>query len=275
MKKYLSILLVSLLALSSCSDDKVHIPKLNKLTKITCYVNDDTNAAYTANISYMSDGQIVNMQKGGYNYQFTYVSNILTVSDNTSAKTEYIFNKNKIGSKKIYEQNPQANNEIYISNEYQYNYTGSSLYSADWTTRWPGESGTGYESRYYKNAESYVWQGGNIVRFAQNEEEMTYEYSTQKQPTNFPFRVINSLNPTNFDFISPINLLFGTMNTYLPQRAYWYNVKNPGVINAEYTFTYNVVGEYVTNMTIEEKNHVAEDGYNTYKYIFEYIFEEK
>lgn len=56
MKKFLSMLLVAVGLVSCGDDDKPYIPKLNKLTSVTCTKNG--NAFFNADITYDQDKQI-------------------------------------------------------------------------------------------------------------------------------------------------------------------------------------------------------------------------
>ncbi|MDH6358620.1 DUF5032 domain-containing protein [Parabacteroides sp. PF5-9] len=274
MKRYLVLVVSSLFFLTSCGkDDKTEVPPLKKLTKVTCYTNNEVTPSYALSINY-ENGQIHNITSNtGAKQLFSYPdSRIITVSDLGQDLTiEYNLQGNAIYQKKIKRKNEYVNNEIYTSDEYKYAYKGAYLSHADWITRWPVDTGNGYESRSYIQADTYTWENGNVVRYAQDKKEMAYEYDTQLQPANFPFRVINSFAPVDFETVSPVNLLYNLSNKNLPKRAYWYNVPETSTICAEYTYKFEQIGEYITKMTIEENNYVVnEGGSNTYIFHFEY-----
>lgn len=277
MKKYAFILVVFAIGLISCGDDdKPVVPELNKLTKVTC--NKNGSQMFAVDINYMSGGQISSMQfGGGDNLSFVYLSNKFKVTNlnDVDQTAEYDMSGNVIVSKSVSKKNPYLSNEVYLSDEYKYNYRGADLYTASWTTRWPKAEG-GYEVRSYPDGEIYSWEGGNAVLFTQDKKEMKYEYSSQPAPKNFPLRVIPSFNPTGFDIISPINLMYGNQNRNLPERSYSYTIPNDNGYIAEYTYLYNIIGDYITGMTIHEKINpvdgaAAEE--NSYEYTFTYNFD--
>lgn len=282
MKKYLFLVATSLMALASCGDDdsKTTVAKLDKLTQVTCYLNDNATPLYRVEINYRDDGEIANMQVNNEDkLQFIYVGNTLTVGNSGPQTVEYSLSGHAITKEKVSKENPYANNEIYVSDEYSYKYKGANLYTADWTTRWPKNDGSGYETRSYTdvNAVTYAWENGNVTRFSQDKKEMVYEYTEQVRPQNFPLRVIDSFAPTGFEVFTPINLLFGNQNKNLPKRSYWYVIPATSDPSAEYEYTYDtIIGDYITAMTIEETCHTPSGEIrNTYKYTFEYNYKVK
>lgn len=281
MKKHLFFVAAGLMALISCGDDdKPEVAKLDKLTKVTCYLNNSQTPLYTVEINYRDDGEIANMQKNQEDrLQFIYVGNTLTVGNAGPETVEYTLKGHAITQEKVSVENSYANNEIYVSDEYLYKYQGGNLYTADWTTRWPKKDGGGYETRSYTgvNAFVYTWERGNVTRLTQDKKEMVYEYGSQQRPQNFPLRVIASFDPTVFGAFTPVNLLFGNQIKNLPKRAYWYMVPETSVLYAEYEYTYDtIIGDYITAMTIEETNHTPSgDIRNTYTYKFEYDYKVK
>lgn len=279
MKRYFLLMLAGLIGLTACSDDddksKVN---LNKLTKVTCYLNDETTPLYQVDIFYNADGEISHLQsldKGKQEY--IYVDKKLTISGPGSEKTEYTLNNNYITQKKTYTTNPYAGNTVYVNEEYSYTYKRNKLNSADKLIRWPLEGGTQYETRQYTGYDNYTWDGNNISMFTREMREMKYEYTSDECPDNLPFLVPNSFNPTGFELFDPINFYHGSPNTHLVSRAYWYNVPEANTICAEYIFDYTFLNEYITKIQIEEKNHVAEEGTgnNTYRISLEYNYPAK
>ena len=189
---------------------------------------------------------------------------------------EYGLSGEVIVSRKISQENPQVSHAMYVSDAFSYHYSGSKLAYTSWVTTWP-VTGGGYESRTYAEYERYTWEKNNIVRFAQSQDarEMCYEYGTQMRPANFPLRVIGDYNPVGFEAISPLNLLYGQASQYLPVRAYTYAVPNVSQILSEYTYSYIFTGDYITQMTIEQKNYSgtgALEGTKRYVYTFEYNY---
>ena len=59
--------------------------------------------------------------------------------------------------------NLYASNEIYVSDEYSYRYSGSNWVLTSWNARWPTEFGTGYEERSYPEYEKYTWDGNRFT----------------------------------------------------------------------------------------------------------------
>lgn len=284
MKKYLFLLLIGAASLAACGDDDDPVvPELNKLTKVSCYKDGGLSPLFTVEVNYASDGKISNMRFSGDKEWrlFSSDNKYLMIDISTGDELEeYILSGNVITAKEVSKKNSYASNEVYVSDEYKYSYSGTNLALTSWTARWPKESGTGYEVRNYPEYEKYRWENGNVVLYAQSQDsrEMRYEYSATENPKNFPLRVIGSFSPVGFEAVSPLNLLYGAQNRNLPVRAYTYTVPNQSTVNAEYKYTYTTVGNYITAMTIEEYNHLAdgdEGGMNTYKYAFEYNYEIK
>lgn len=280
MKKFITLLLTYLIVFSSCSnDDKNRTPDLRKLTKVTCYRNDDNTPLYDVDIFYKADGSIAHMQtldKG--NLQFFYVGNSITVSGSGSDKTEYTLSKNLITQKKTYTENQYASNSVYVNEESKYSYSGNRLISSNLLIRWPNEDGKNYESREFQEYNKYQWTNGGISRFTRETQEMVFEYTSIIRPYNFPLLITNTFTPTSFDIVSPVNFLMGYLFTYLPNRIYWYNIPETTNIRAEYTFTYATSQEenskytYLSSMDIHEKIYNEEEKSNLYKLYFEYEF---
>lgn len=276
MKRYLFVLIICLCGFASCSKSDHEVPKLNKLTRVICYKNGEQNLHFTVNINYKSDGQIATVQYNDEKQQYIYVGNTITVSGTDPVSVEYGVRNNLVVSKSVSRKNPYSSSVVYVSDEYTYNYNKASQVSNDWVTRWPLDNGTEYETRTYRSAQTFQWESGNMVRYTEDKKEMAYEYDALMRPENFPFRVINTFSPVDFDIIHPVNLFYGTQNRLLPRKAYWYNIPETSVVCAEYLFNYSFTSEYVTGMIIEEKNYINEEvGNNTYEYVLEYNFIDK
>ncbi len=272
MKKYFLLLLVGV-AFTACSDDEPVVPELNKVTKVTCYKNDEATPLFVADIRYTSDGKISTINTGDDKYLFVYSDGKFSVTGVRTSEViqEYTLSGNVITGKSISRENPYLNHEMYVSDDYSYRYSGSNWVMTEWTARWPQETSNGYEERNYPEYEKYTWENGNVVLFAQSmdKREMKYEYSMTEAPRNFPLRVIGSYTPVGFDVVSPLNLMYGAQNRNLPVRAYAYTIQNQNDIKAEYKYNYTTVGDYITAMTIDES---VNDSTNVYKYTFEYNF---
>jgi len=259
----------------SCKDDDDPTPsKLSKLTKVTYYKDNASSPLSSSVIIYNVNGDIAFIEiDGKEKHNYTYVDNkIIVIGEVDVAKIEYRIDKGRIAEKKIYKNNMAANNEEYTSDEYSYNYKGSGLDYVNWLTRRPTSDGDGYNTKTYEKDQIFSWYQANITSFAQDKKEMVYEYSTLPQPANFPFRVIASFSPVGFETVSPINFFYGYQNNYLPARAYWYNELEPTTICAEYIYKFEGIGDYITRMTIEEKNYLT-DQENIYKFDFQYLQE--
>lgn len=283
MKKYLFLLLIGAAGLTACGDDDDPVvPELNKLTKVSCYKNGDTNPLFTADVDYSTDGNvyIINVSSmdfsGDKKLRIFYSDNKFIVLDilTGAEMEEYILSGNVITGKMVSKKNAYASNEVYVSDEYTYRYSGSNLILTSWITRWPKEQGQGYESATYNEYDKFSWENGNIVSFSRNQDRMEYEYGATENPKNFPLRVIGSFAPVGFEAVTPLNLLYGAQNRNLPVRAYTYTIPNQSQVHAEYKYTYTTVGDYITAMTIDENNSL-DGGVNTYKYTFEYNYQIK
>ena len=276
MKKSLILLLIGCLGLSACGDDDDPVmPALNKLTKITCYKDSETNPLFSAEIHYNTEGKISNMNLSGEKkLLFIYTDGRFTVTDVNSgnATAEYALSGNVITSMKVQKEN-EALSQTYVSEEYTYRYTGSELSLTSLKMRWPKEKESGYEERFYDRYERYTWKDRNVVLYAQalDDREMCYEYSLDPCPKNFPLRTIGSFKPVGFEAVSPLNFLYGSSNKNLPSRAFTYRIPNVSDIAAEYTYTYHQVGDYITGMTIKEEENGQQ---TTYNYSFEYNYEQ-
>ena len=278
MKKYLFLLFAGIAGLVSCGDDdKPSLPELNKLTKVTCYKNNSLSPEFVLDITYTSEGQIAYMTENNpEKKQFLYAGNTILVAGLSAedvTSTEYTLSNKTIVRKKVSDKNPYKGNEIYVRDDYKYGYRNGNLVQTSWTALIPKSDGK-YETKQYNEAELYTWENGNAVRFTEYTREMVYEYGTGNiRPLNFPFRVIASFAPTGMEQFTPLNLQYGTLNRNLPSRAYWYNVPDTSVKQAEYTYSFSMIGDYITGMTIMEQIYSV-DGKagetNTYSYTFEY-----
>lgn len=284
MKKYLFLLLI-FAGLSSCGDDdnkKVIEPVLNKLTKVTCTKNGES--FFTADIYYTQEGKIDRVVTDRYTELFTYTGNTLSisgpgknaVSSSLFTHTIYTLSGNTIAQKTERSENEAAGNEVYDSSVSTYKYVGSYLSSVSQIVQWPKVNGGGYEKRDLGNVDKFTWEGGDVTYYDYiPRQEMAYEYGNHTRPSNFPFRVVSSFRPVGFECVSPVNLMYGNLNLHLPERAYWYNISSEVVNCAEYTYTYTFTGDYISNMTLEEKINPVNDAreeQNTYKYTFEYNY---
>ncbi|MCS2892423.1 DUF5032 domain-containing protein [Parabacteroides faecis] len=277
MKKSVCLMLMLLIGLVSCGDDdKPSIPKLNKLTKITCKKNGADFPEYSLDITYNQDGNVSKMTTSKGTYNLIYTDNKISMIDASNVHTEdYQINGNVIVNRQEWAVNEYTPSEVYVKNEYRYKYNRSNLTETDWVFQRPLEEG-GYKKNDPVALDKYTWSGGNVTVYQYlPRDEVNYTYGSQLCPANFPFRALSTLRPVTPDLINPLNSLYGALNRNLPESASRYQLgesKN----NAEYTFRYQTVGDYITSMIITEDIKSvdgSEAGQNTYEYSFTYNYE--
>lgn len=281
MKKYLFLLLaVATVLFSSCSDDdKPEVLKLNRLTKIICKKNG--GAFFTADITYDQEGHISRIITDKYTDNYIYVNNTISVngvkadgsnpSGNSFIHTVFTLDGDVVSRREEKAENKLASNEVYTSGMSTYSYTRWQLDAVSQTIQLPKNDGKGYEVINLGEVSTYTWENGNIVRFLYRPQQMmTYEYTTQLRPENFPFRVKDTFQPVTLDVLSPFNFNYGNMNRNLVQRAYWYNLNDATNICAEYSFNYVMTSDYISGMTVKEKINGTQAEENTYEYAFSY-----
>ena len=277
MKKCVCLMLILVIGLISCGDDdKPSLPKLNKLTKITCKKNGADFPEYSLDIIYNQDGNVskITTSKGPFN--LIYTGNKISVIDASNVHTEdFQISGNVVVNKQEWAINEYVPNAEYVKNEYRYKYDRSNLTEADWIFQRPLEEG-GYKKNDPVSLDKYTWTNGNVTVYQYlPRDEVSYTYGSQLCPANFPFRVLNTLRPITPDLVNPLNSLYGTSNRNLPESASRYSLgesKN----GAEYTFRYQTVGDYITGMVITEDIKSVEGldaGQNTYEYSFVYNYE--
>lgn len=277
MKKCVCLMLILVIGLISCGDDdKPSLPKLNKLTKITCKKNGADFPEYSLDIIYNQDGNVskITTYKGTFN--LIYTGNKISVIDASNVHTEdFQMSGNVVVNKQEWAINEYVPNAEYVKNEYRYKYDRSNLTEADWIFQRPLEEG-GYKKNDPVSLDKYTWTNGNVTVYQYlPRDEVSYTYGSQLCPANFPFRVLNTLRPITPDLVNPLNSLYGTSNRNLPESASRYSLgesKN----GAEYTFRYQTVGDYITGMVITEDIKSVEGldaGQNTYEYSFVYNYE--
>lgn len=277
MKKSVCLMLMLLIGLVSCGDDdKPSIPKLNKLTKITCKKNGVDFPEYSLDITYNQDGNVSKMTTSKGTFNLIYTDNKISMIDASNVHTEdYQINGNVIVNRQEWAVNEYTPSEVYVKNEYRYKYNRSNLTETDWVFQRPLEEG-GYKKNDPVALDKYTWSGGNVTVYQYlPRDEVNYTYGSQLCPANFPFRALSTLRPITPDLVNPLNSLYGALNRNLPESASRYQLgesKN----NAEYTFRYQTVGDYITSMIITEDIKSvdgSEAGQNTYEYSFTYNYE--
>lgn len=277
MKKCVCLMLILVIGLISCGDDdKPSLPKLNKLTKITCKKNGADFPEYSLDIIYNQDGNVSKITTSKGTFNLIYTGNKISVIDASNVHTEdFQISGNVVVNKQEWAINEYVPNAEYVKNEYRYKYDRSNLTEADWIFQRPLEEG-GYKKNEPVSLDKYTWTNGNVTVYQYlPRDEVSYTYGSQLCPANFPFRVLNTLRPITPDLVNPLNSLYGTSNRNLPESASRYSLgesKN----GAEYTFRYQTVGDYITGMVITEDIKSVEGldaGQNTYEYSFVYNYE--
>lgn len=277
MKKCVCLMLILVIGLISCGDDdKPSLPKLNKLTKITCKKNGADFPEYSLDIIYNQDGNVSKITTSKGTFNLIYTGNKISVIDASNVHTEdFQMSGNVVVNKQEWTINEYVPNAEYVKNEYRYKYDRSNLTEADWIFQRPLEEG-GYKKNDPVSLDKYTWTNGNVTVYQYlPRDEVSYSYGSQLCPANFPFRVLNTLRPITPDLVNPLNSLYGTSNRNLPESASRYSLgesKN----GAEYTFRYQTVGDYITGMVITEDIKSVEGldaGQNTYEYSFVYNYE--
>lgn len=277
MKKCVCLMLILVIGLISCGDDdKPSLPKLNKLTKITCKKNGADFPEYSLDIIYNQDGNVSKITTSKGTFNLIYTGNKISVIDASNVHTEdFQMSGNVVVNKQEWAINEYVPNAEYVKNEYRYKYDRSNLTEADWIFQRPLEEG-GYKKNEPVSLDKYTWTNGNVTVYQYlPRDEVSYTYGSQLCPANFPFRVLNTLRPITPDLVNPLNSLYGTSNHNLPESASRYSLgesKN----GAEYTFRYQTVGDYITGMVITEDIKSVEGldaGQNTYEYSFVYNYE--
>ena len=277
MKKCVCLMLILVIGLISCGDDdKPSLPKLNKLTKITCKKNGADFPEYSLDIIYNQDGHVSKITTSKGTFNLIYTGNKISVIDASNVHTEdFQMSGNVVVNKQEWAINEYVPNAEYVKNEYRYKYDRSNLTEADWIFQRPLEEG-GYKKNEPVSLDKYTWTNGNVTVYQYlPRDEVSYSYGSQLCPANFPFRVLNTLRPITPDLVNPLNSLYGTSNRNLPESASRYSLgesKN----GAEYTFRYQTVGDYITGMVITEDIKSVEGldaGQNTYEYSFVYNYE--
>lgn len=277
MKKCVCLMLILVIGLISCGDDdKPSLPKLNKLTKITCKKNGADFPEYSLDIIYNQDGNVSKITTSKGTFNLIYTGNKISVIDASNVHTEdFQMSGNVVVNKLEWAINEYVPNAEYVKNEYRYKYDRSNLTEADWIFQRPLEEG-GYKKNDPVSLDKYTWTNGNVTVYQYlPRDEVSYSYGSQLCPANFPFRVLNTLRPITPDLVNPLNSLYGTSNRNLPESASRYSLgesKN----GAEYTFRYQTVGDYITGMVITEDIKSVEGldaGQNTYEYSFVYNYE--
>lgn len=207
MKKSVYLMLILMIGLVACGDDdKPSLPKLNKLTKITCKKNGADFPDYSLDITYNQDGNVSKIITSKGTFNLIYTGNMISVIDASNVHTEdYEMSGNVIISKKELAINEYIPNAEYVKNEYRYIYNRSNLTEVNWIFKRPLEEG-GYKTNDPVALDKYTWNGGNVTAYQYlPRDEVSYTYGSQLRPVNFPFRALNTLRPVTPDLVNPLN----------------------------------------------------------------------
>ena len=277
MKKCVYLMLILVIGLISCGDDdKPSLPKLNKLTKITCKKNGADFPEYSLDIIYNQDGNVSKITTSKGTFNLIYTGNKISVIDASNVHTEdFQMSGNVVVNKQEWAINEYVPNAEYVKNEYRYKYDRSNLTEADWIFQRPLEEG-GYKKNEPVSLDKYTWTNGNVTVYqCLPRDAVSSTDGSPLCPAHFPFRVLNTLRPITPDLVNPLNSLYGTSNRNLPESASRY-LLGESKNGAEYTFRYQTVGDYITGMVITEDIKSVEGldaGQNTYEYSFVYNYE--
>lgn len=274
MNNILGSLLLTAILFAGCSDDeKPSVPKLKKITQITCTQEDGTSILWNMNISYTQDGDLykvvflsqdkVNIPEVPsytdlYQYKSGSISVIRTVGTDAGWYKEYTRSGNVISAETEY----LANGD----NSYAYAYKSSYL----------REMSRRIVDLNVIIPYAYIWENGNLKNFTYNNvTRLNFEYDNtviNPQPSNFPLRAVKSVNVLDQDFLDPINLMFNANNRLLPKSATEVDILSNKTV-AEYTFGYDNIGEYITSMSIKVVYNNGDKIPVTYNYSFTYNFD--
>ncbi|MDD6210217.1 MAG: DUF5032 domain-containing protein [Bacteroidales bacterium] len=289
MKRVLFFGLLSFFVLSSCKDDNGEIlPSLNKVTRVICYKDGNSEPDGSLEIVYNSQGDVDQMKvyKGreyvrSYHYRinsssvsvsYTDFSNGSPVNYSPEGYRSFILGSGRVGTEKIKELNDLSGvtQETYIKETWAYFYSGSWLTGGNWTLTWPNETGGGYTTRSYPGALSYTYKSGNLNTFSYKMTyDMSFEYTEIPTPSNFPLRIIRLIDLDTWDIVDPLNFYYGSNSGKLPAKVTLVEVPNVSTPIEEYTFDFRTLNEYVTEMYI---TRVKDGTTSSYKYTFEYNY---
>lgn len=245
---------------TSCGDDdpiQPAVPQPDKLTNIICVKNG--MEIYTTAIAYDSKGNINNIvyrEQGNentgnlnYTYSYLYNGNEIAVSRSVNGEPAAPYCNYVMLNGRIFKEQYKLlnNSEVYISDEYTYNYNaGNYVTTVGAKITMPKDEGSGYDETNYPTAFQYDWINGNLTKLVEYKTIMTLEYKTQLNLASFTLRPLNNKTFTSWESFNPLNLMYGANNKNLPEEA---TTTNNNKIVAHYKFMYDMIGEYITSMT--------------------------
>ncbi len=260
MKKYAFALVAFALFATACSknDDPVQ-PEPYKVTNITCTKNGSTE--FTMSVIYnIEDGSLNQItHRDDINYYRTQSNEIYVINNDQKITTSYTLSGDRITRYTLEKQSPEVPGGSYVYEKFEYKYSGNYW---NWTQMTWSRIVDG-ELKSFTSAidHAFTWSNSNITEYKAGNNYIEFEYTDEKHPENYPFRILTDTNLEDgyFDggFIGeenflPINFLLGRNNNNLLKSAKWYRGRDSGKLG-EYIFDHslNSVG-YVTQVKITE-----------------------
>lgn len=259
---------------TGCGDDeKPRIPKLKKITQITCTQEDGTSTLWNMNISYTKEG---NLEKVVYQSQDKVtIPEVPAYTDLYQYKSGSISVIRTVGSDAGWYKEYTRSGDV-ITAETELLPLGDNIYRYAYKNSYLREMSRTIVNSNVTIPYVYTWENGNLKDFTYNNiTRLNFEYDNIviiPQPYNFPLRAIKSVNVLDKNFLDPVNLMFNVNNHSLPKSATEVDVLTNKTI-AEYTFDYGTIGEYITSMSIAVIYNSGDKTPATYKYSFTYNFD--
>ncbi|MCC8153305.1 MAG: DUF5032 domain-containing protein [Tannerellaceae bacterium] len=264
MKKYAFILLATAITLVSCSKDKNDPePDPFKVTKISCTKNGSATEGFSMDITYNTANNTISKityQTGITDfYIYNEEAEKIAVYSNTASDfvhTNYALSGNKITDLEVKANYPYGDNEEYVHDSFTYEYAGNNWKFTSEKGSRPNTPGSGdkYTTFDRNRVSEFIWDSNNIKEYdyANSSKVMKYEYSDQNNEPTFPFRILNSFSLVEPENFHPLNEFMGSNTRKLLKKAYWYETPEVNDICVEYNFEYTLLGNYITEVTINE-----------------------
>lgn len=271
----------------SCKDDEgVSLPVLNKMTRVSCYVDGNSEPKGSLELIYNSAGDIDQMKvyEGSeyvrsYHYHvssstvevsYTDFSNGVPVHYSPEAYRSFTLGSGRVGTERIKAFNDRAGSaqETYIKDVWSYTYSGSLLSGGNWTYTKPTEEG-GYITYPSTKALTLVYQSGALNSMLYITTDTEFSYSEIPTPTNFPLRFVRPIDLDSWDLMDPLNFYYGSRGNKLPAKARVTDIGNESAGVTEFTFDFRTLNEYVTEMFV---TRVCNGVSSVYRYVFEYNY---
>ena len=288
MGKWFLIGVLPFLFFCSCKDDDggVTLPALNKMTRVYCYVDGNSEPKGSLELIYNSSGNLDQMKVyngseyvRSYHYRigtstvdvnYTDFSNGVPVHYSPEAYRSFTLGSGRVGTERIKAFNDRAGSaqETYIKDVWSYVYSGSLLSGGSWVYTKPTEDG-GYITYPSTKALTLVYRSGVLNSMLYITTDTEFSYSEILTPTNFPLRFVRPIDLDSWDLVDPLNFYYGTMGK-LPAKARVTDIGNESAGITEFTFDYRTLNEYVTEMFV---TRVYNGVSSVYRYVFEYNYE--